>query len=126
MLDSLQKDLLVGEEGFDLTGAFLENLGHNLRPQLVRRVGEDISDLQDYTVKELRVLKLRVLCRAIRVPESKVVRAGRSIRSAARETAAINRVIGAAALSSVHALEQDGDLVDCVLLQVLVVRVQLV
>ena len=46
VLDSFEKHLLVGQVGLDLTTALLEDLRHDLRPQLVRRVCEHVSHFQ--------------------------------------------------------------------------------
>ena len=53
VFDSLQKDLLVGQVCFNLSTALLEDLSHDLRSELVCRVGKDVGHLQNYAVEEL-------------------------------------------------------------------------
>lgn len=57
MLDALEKHFFVGQVCFDLATALLENLGDNLRAQLICRVCKDICDFEDDAVEELRVLE---------------------------------------------------------------------
>ena len=53
VFDSLQKDFLIGQVSFNLSTALLEDLGHDLCSELVRRVGKDVGHLQNYAVEEL-------------------------------------------------------------------------
>ena len=53
VFDSLQEDLLVGQVCFNLPTALLEDLRHDLRSELVCRVGKDVGHLQNYAVEEL-------------------------------------------------------------------------
>ena len=59
MFDTLQKDLFVRQIGFNLTTAFLENLGHYLGPELICRVCKYICNFKYNAVKKLRVLQRR-------------------------------------------------------------------
>ena len=56
VLDSLEEDLLVGQECFDLGAALLENLCDNLSTKLVCRVRKDVGHLEDDAVEKLGIL----------------------------------------------------------------------